>query len=80
MASMVAQVAALRLFFGKADNGSLVEDVKFMVKVMGLPDRGTLPELVNQLMIATGPATQTQHHLPRHWQACVTRREGCIPR
>jgi hypothetical protein len=53
--SLVAQVKALREFFGLVP-GNLVKDLKEMKELLELTDQGSVQADVNKLLMATGLA------------------------
>jgi hypothetical protein len=77
--SLVAQVKALREFFGLVP-GSLVKDLKEMKELPELTDQGSVQADVNKLLMATGLACNESTTCSRcqHFGPCLTLAASCL--
>jgi hypothetical protein len=77
--SLVAQVKALREFFGLVP-GNLVKDLKEMKELLELTDQGSVQADVNKLLMATGLACNEGTTCSRcqHFGPCLTPAASCL--
>jgi hypothetical protein len=77
--SLVAQVKALREFFGLVP-GNLVKDLKEMKELLELTDQGSVQADVNKLPRATGLARNEGTTCSRcqHFGSCLTPAASCL--